>query len=313
MLENLARATSPQATTSRSRTAGCARRSSASRPASRATRRVEVVLRQVADLARKSRLRLPRVKTGKPVAAARYMEQPLDMDDRGRLRRLLHLPPEGREARPNHAHPRPRTPAPGRRERLDARPSSRSASTSNPHAARPSDERVHGGHRPGARGRPRRPPRGSAATACRRCSRPDEATPAYSGRGAQAPQLRPARAWSCWSPSASSWACARWAWPAGSSCWTSRSTTRSARPSRRSGPPQEYRDVLERPRDRRRHLAGAPRGSPDEPLRLAGRHAGRGHADARPQRRPPGPRGRGARAPRARSAQRLRRPAPEQR
>lgn len=44
---------------------------------------VEVILEQVADLARKSRLELPKVKSGKPVAAARYMEQPLEMVIRG--------------------------------------------------------------------------------------------------------------------------------------------------------------------------------------------------------------------------------------
>ncbi|MEO1129653.1 MAG: type 4a pilus biogenesis protein PilO [Planctomycetota bacterium] len=40
---------------------------------------VEVILEQVADLARKSQLTLPKVKTGKPVTAAKYMEQPLEM------------------------------------------------------------------------------------------------------------------------------------------------------------------------------------------------------------------------------------------
>jgi type IV pilus assembly protein PilO len=44
---------------------------------------VEVILEQVAELARKSRLLLPKVKTQKPVAAARYMEQPIEMEMRG--------------------------------------------------------------------------------------------------------------------------------------------------------------------------------------------------------------------------------------
>lgn len=44
---------------------------------------VEVILEQVAELARKSKLELPKVKAGKPVAAARYMEQPLEMTMQG--------------------------------------------------------------------------------------------------------------------------------------------------------------------------------------------------------------------------------------
>lgn len=44
---------------------------------------VEVILEQVAELARKSKLELPKVKAGKPVAAARYLEQPLEMKMRG--------------------------------------------------------------------------------------------------------------------------------------------------------------------------------------------------------------------------------------
>lgn len=47
------------------------------------SKEVEVILEQVADLARKSRLELPKVKSGKPVVAARYLEQPLDMVIRG--------------------------------------------------------------------------------------------------------------------------------------------------------------------------------------------------------------------------------------
>lgn len=47
------------------------------------TKEVEVVLEQVAELARQSKLDLNRVKAGKPVAAARYMEQPLDMEIKG--------------------------------------------------------------------------------------------------------------------------------------------------------------------------------------------------------------------------------------
>jgi type IV pilus assembly protein PilO len=40
---------------------------------------VEVVLQQVADLARTNNLDLSKVKTDKPVKSARYMEQPLEM------------------------------------------------------------------------------------------------------------------------------------------------------------------------------------------------------------------------------------------
>lgn len=40
---------------------------------------VEVILQQVADLARANRLDLSKVKTDKPVESARYMEQPLEM------------------------------------------------------------------------------------------------------------------------------------------------------------------------------------------------------------------------------------------
>jgi Tfp pilus assembly protein PilO len=40
---------------------------------------VEVVLEQVATLARESKLALPKVKSAKPVPAAGYMEQPLEM------------------------------------------------------------------------------------------------------------------------------------------------------------------------------------------------------------------------------------------
>jgi len=47
------------------------------------TKEVDVILEQVAELARKSKLELPKVKAGKPVAAARYMEQPLEMTMRG--------------------------------------------------------------------------------------------------------------------------------------------------------------------------------------------------------------------------------------
>ncbi len=47
------------------------------------SKEVDVILEQVADLARKSRLELPKVKSGKPVIATRYMEQPLEMVIRG--------------------------------------------------------------------------------------------------------------------------------------------------------------------------------------------------------------------------------------
>jgi len=43
----------------------------------------EVILEQVAELARTSRLQLPKVKTKKPIMASRYMEQPLEMEIRG--------------------------------------------------------------------------------------------------------------------------------------------------------------------------------------------------------------------------------------
>lgn len=44
---------------------------------------VEVVLEQVAELARRSHLELRRVKTDDPVSAANYMEQPLEMQIHG--------------------------------------------------------------------------------------------------------------------------------------------------------------------------------------------------------------------------------------
>ncbi|MBN8645278.1 MAG: type 4a pilus biogenesis protein PilO [Planctomycetes bacterium] len=40
---------------------------------------VDKILEQVANLARQSNLEIPRVKAQKPVAASKYMEQPLDM------------------------------------------------------------------------------------------------------------------------------------------------------------------------------------------------------------------------------------------
>lgn len=43
------------------------------------TKEVEVVLEQVASLARESKLELAKVRTGKPVPSSRYMEQPLEM------------------------------------------------------------------------------------------------------------------------------------------------------------------------------------------------------------------------------------------
>lgn len=47
------------------------------------TKDVEVILEQVADLARQSDLQLPKVRAQKPVPSARYMEQPLDMTIHG--------------------------------------------------------------------------------------------------------------------------------------------------------------------------------------------------------------------------------------
>lgn len=40
---------------------------------------VEVILEQVATIARESKLQLPKVRSGTPVPSARYMEQPLEM------------------------------------------------------------------------------------------------------------------------------------------------------------------------------------------------------------------------------------------
>ena len=47
------------------------------------TKEVDVILQQVAQLARDSRLNLSKVKTAEPVPAARYMEQPLEMSISG--------------------------------------------------------------------------------------------------------------------------------------------------------------------------------------------------------------------------------------
>lgn len=44
---------------------------------------VDKILEQVANLARQSRLEIPRVKAQKPVAASKFMEQPLDMTING--------------------------------------------------------------------------------------------------------------------------------------------------------------------------------------------------------------------------------------
>lgn len=43
------------------------------------TKEVDVVLEHVADLARRSKLDLPKVKSGAPIPYAKYMEQPLEM------------------------------------------------------------------------------------------------------------------------------------------------------------------------------------------------------------------------------------------
>lgn len=43
------------------------------------TKEVEVVLGQVSSIARESRLTLPKVRSANPIAAAHYMEQPLEM------------------------------------------------------------------------------------------------------------------------------------------------------------------------------------------------------------------------------------------
>ncbi len=47
------------------------------------TKEVEVILEQVADLAKASRLSMSRVKTGKPESAASYMAQPIEMSVSG--------------------------------------------------------------------------------------------------------------------------------------------------------------------------------------------------------------------------------------
>lgn len=47
------------------------------------TKEVEVILEQVADLARQSRLSMSRVRTGRPVTAATYMAQPIEMSVSG--------------------------------------------------------------------------------------------------------------------------------------------------------------------------------------------------------------------------------------
>lgn len=47
------------------------------------TKEVDVILQQVADLARHSRLDLPQVKSAKPIPYAKYMEQPLEMNMSG--------------------------------------------------------------------------------------------------------------------------------------------------------------------------------------------------------------------------------------
>lgn len=44
---------------------------------------VEVVLEQIANLARESRLELPKVRTKKPVPSSTYMEQPIEMTMKG--------------------------------------------------------------------------------------------------------------------------------------------------------------------------------------------------------------------------------------
>lgn len=48
-----------------------------------AGKEVEVVFEQVAELARKQKLDLERVKTGEPIPSANYMEQPLEMEIHG--------------------------------------------------------------------------------------------------------------------------------------------------------------------------------------------------------------------------------------
>jgi type IV pilus assembly protein PilO len=47
------------------------------------TKDVEVILNQVATVAQESRLTLPKIRSANPVAAARYMEQPLEMTATG--------------------------------------------------------------------------------------------------------------------------------------------------------------------------------------------------------------------------------------
>lgn len=47
------------------------------------TKEVDVILEQVASLARESRLELPRFKSGNPIPYAKYMEQPLEVSISG--------------------------------------------------------------------------------------------------------------------------------------------------------------------------------------------------------------------------------------
>lgn len=47
------------------------------------TKEVDVILSQIAQLARESRLELPKVKSEKPIPYAKYMEQPLSLTMRG--------------------------------------------------------------------------------------------------------------------------------------------------------------------------------------------------------------------------------------
>lgn len=87
VLQKLARATSQTANLARANeeVRQAIERIEARLPSSK---EVDVILQQVADLARSHQLDLPKVKSAKPVAAAAYMEQPLEMHMRGDFSRF---------------------------------------------------------------------------------------------------------------------------------------------------------------------------------------------------------------------------------
>jgi type IV pilus assembly protein PilO len=76
---------------------------------------VDVILRQVAELATQNNLKLDRVRAGRAITATSYMEQPLEMFITGNFDNFYNFLLE--------------------LEQLKCKPSSRSASTSNPQAS----------------------------------------------------------------------------------------------------------------------------------------------------------------------------------